>query len=222
MERQTYKPPIQWIVVNDGSASYKYTKGQLVLLRPPIPQKAHSLCANLLFALPHVKYAKIAVLEDDDWIGPQYLDLLSNRLDSADLAGSAPAIYYNLALMRWRFMKNRRHASLGQTGFTESVMEYFRTIAMRGSPHIDLQLWSGYRGRKRIFNTGRQHVSMKSLPGELGIGVGHRMTSGRQDVHFSYLKSLIGPTDARIYMELFYDNNLDEYQQSMNRSQNSD
>ncbi len=199
IERQTYRGPLQWIVVNDGATPYTYHHEQEVILRSPTQREVHSLCSNVLAALPKIQGDLAIVAEDDDWLAPQYIDRLIELADGRDLVGSAPATYYNLAGPSLRKLNNRRHCSFGQTAFRPAVAPLIESVAQRGDPYIDLALWHEWTGSKVIApNRPLLHVSVKSMPGEPGIGTGHAMRGSVDDLELTMLRTLIGD-DADYY-----------------------
>jgi hypothetical protein len=195
--RQTLQPD-QWIVVNDGPVPYEYHACQDAVQRATKPGELHSLCSNLLTAIPLVKGDRIAILEDDDWLGPDYLNRLDGALIEAELAGSAPALYYNVAHRRFHVNRNAGHCSLGQTGLRVSLLPTLRRICRRGNPYIDLRLWHSHGGSRLVIPSAGLHVSMKGMPGTKGIGKGHARRYGRPDPDGAVLLSWIGQ-DAQEY-----------------------
>ncbi|MCX6908422.1 MAG: glycosyltransferase family A protein [Verrucomicrobia bacterium] len=200
MGRQTRKWD-QWLAVNDGQQRYEYTLGQEVIARVPMQGEGHSLTANLLAALPRIRHEHIVFVEDDDWLGPKYLESMSAALKKGPLVGNVPALYYNVATGRWQDMRNRAHASLGQTAIHAKLLPLVAEIAGCGSPQIDLALWRKWSGKKKFIRSGGLHVGIKGMPGENGIGVGHHVDFGKADEkpNLGKLRSWIGE-DANVYL----------------------
>src|ERR1035441_2250038 len=72
--RQTWKGPIQWIVVDDGDDPLEI-KFPGVLLTHIFPEPEwkpgqNTLARNLLAAIPEVFYDNVLFIEDDDWQSP--------------------------------------------------------------------------------------------------------------------------------------------------------
>lgn len=197
MARQTYSGPIQWLVVNDGNAEYEYRLGQTVLNRRSDGSEGHSICANLLLAFEHVRGDAVLIIEDDDWYAPTYIAEMAVALAKADLVGSTPAVYYNIRNRRMRTFENPSHSSLAQTGFRRSVLDLATAIAKRGLTTIDQQLWRDFNGSKLLIPNRRLQVGIKGMPGEPGIGVGHKKKKGAYDRDFSILRDLIGDDASR-------------------------
>ena len=208
IERQTYCGAWEWIVVNDGSEPYRYRCGQRVIARVPEPGEGHSLCMNLRAGLAAVRGEKVVIVEDDDYLAPEYLETMARWLDEAELAGSCPAIYYDVRGRALRRLRNAKHASLGQTGFRQSLAPQLTELCRQGRPFVDLELWRHCAAKRHLAanEAGKGHplhVSMKCLPGEPGIGMGHRMRSAQPDADFALLRAMIGPEAAARYEELY-------------------
>jgi hypothetical protein len=194
--RQDYRGEYVWIVVNDGAEEYTYNLGQVVIRRDPSSDTLPSICHNYLAALPHVQGDKVLAIEDDDFYGPNFLSVMCEALDRADLVGSVPAKYYNLISHRWQVMRNTQHASLAQTGFTKAVLPMFEFLAGMGDVYIDMLLWAHAQTEKvktlLIENNGL-HIGMKGLWGTAGIGLGHNPASGTLDNGLRKLQEWLGP-----------------------------
>ena len=223
MGMQTYiqeqMGPLEWIVVNDGRWHYP---NHIPLSEFPLcsvqkigrthdSMSGHSMCGNLLAAMDAAHGEIFIIAEDDDYLAPEYIERLVRALnepyngdETVQLAGSAPALYYNLYLRKYRDILNETHCSLGQTGFRSSVLPLMREICNRGNPLVDLALWAEYDGPKEVYPTDNLHVSMKGLPGEPGIGAGHGAWRGftRDTPKFDKLYEWIGD-DADLYRDLY-------------------
>jgi glycosyltransferase involved in cell wall biosynthesis len=207
VERQTYSGPLQWIVVNDGSTHYDYRLGQTVVERNPASDIKHSLCMNLLAGLPLIQGTKLLIAEDDDYLAPEYVQTMSAWLDEAELVGTSPAVYYDIDRRIFRKWRNDRHASLGQTGLRRTLVPWLAMTADQDDPFVDMKLWHRRSGRAKLRrNRARDdsllHLSVKRLPGEPGIGFGHRMRHGQQDHDFSILRRFIGEEPASYYVAI--------------------
>lgn len=201
---QTVMPEHEWLVGTDGDEGYEYTMGQRVIRRSPRIGQSHSLCGNLSAALCEARGRHIIVLEDDDYYAPTYiLDLLRLLDDPAtELAGIRPAFYYHLPSRRWQCMGNRSHSSLAQTGFRNVFINEVLNVCSRGKPFIDVAIWGLDGVTKKQADTRRYgrllHVGMKGLPGEPGIGVGHRAQLKNPDPELKWLRAQMGE-DAEAY-----------------------
>jgi hypothetical protein len=159
------------------------------------------MCANLLAGLEHFTGGKLIVLEDDDWIAPGYLQAMSALLDAADLAGFAPATYYNLRRRVLRHFTNGQHCSLGQTGLTAAAVPCLERACRSEPRFVDLDLWKNWTGTRRIAASNGMHLSIKSMPGARGIGDGHDYLQGTPDPHFHGLRRFLG-SEAEPYIEI--------------------
>jgi len=226
MGMQTYiqeeMGPLEWIIVNDGKWQYPSSTplaefplcSAQKIARTHDSMSGHSMCGNLLAAMDASHGEIFVIAEDDDYLAPEYIERLVRALNetwndeqgmrTVQLAGSAPALYYNLYLRKWRDILNEDHCSLGQTGFRSSVLPLMREICTRGNPLVDLAIWAEYEGPKEIYPNDNLHVSMKGLPGEPGIGAGHGAWRGfsKDTPRFDKLEEWIGD-DADLYRDLY-------------------
>jgi hypothetical protein len=209
MARQTRQPD-QWIVCGEDLTGYSFSRGQEVIVREPDgPSELHSLCLNCLAALPHVRGRKLVICEDDDWYRPDYLAVMDEALDRAELVGQAPAYYWHVPARRWRNMRNKEHASLAQTGLASSVFEAFRTCLLNKAvgPWVDMMLWAHWpgtlQGSSLILPNPEARpymVGMKGIPwGLRGAGLGHDPSPGIRDLGLVKLKRWIGPDWKNYY-----------------------
>lgn len=210
--RQTYRGRLQWIIIDDGR--------QIAADVPPIPPAGAStfvytyrrrdepgvpggsLNRNLINALRHVQFDRVAIMEDDDWYAPTYLETMAELLDHHPLAGESRSRYYNVRDRRYYLPGNTRWASLCQTGFRREILAEVDASCRRGTPFIDLELWKrDIRGKHLIHNHGLA-VGIKGMPGRRGIGQGGHRT-GRQytaDPDLRQLRGWIGD-DVERYRE---------------------
>jgi len=197
---------VQWLVANDGTEVYRYSLGQTVVARDPSGDRLPSICENYLALLPLIRGDRVLCIEDDDWYScsPNYLAVMASALDRAELVGSCPAKYYNVATHQWRIMPNTAHASLAQTGFRPSVLPFF-VLGCQLGPFIDSVLWCHWAmtlGRSSLLlaNDGL-HVGLKGQAGEKGSGSGHVDQLGELDADGAVLREWIG-ADAADYWSI--------------------
>lgn len=210
--------PTQWIVVDDGSIPMRIEKqeGYLEYVRrtPKSTDPKFTLIENMLTAIPRIKGEKILIMEDDEYYAPEYIEEMSKRLDSYEIAGVGCAKYYHLPTGGYIQHKNMEHASLAETGFRSSFLPSFIRCAQQGMDQywLDDRLWKAVKEGKKnglkaqIFVDADRplYVGMKGLPGRKGIGIGHNPFSykGRaDDINRSVLKKWI-PKDHQIYLDL--------------------
>jgi hypothetical protein len=179
--RQTWRGPLQWIVVDDVEPRTVLPDFGLdvdVRVLHPEPSWGYgqnTLARNILAAIPEVKYSCVLFIEDDDWYAPGYLEFMHALLQKNVIVGEAPAHYYHVPSRRGLVLPNKQHASLCQTGIRSSLLYHLLNVCRATQrPFIDVRLWenmplSGLRADSSLFCVG-----MKGLPGRAGIGIGHR------------------------------------------------
>lgn len=214
LKRQTFIGDIQWIISDSGSKSaistslpfsfntieYKYLEY--------IKDSKQSFCKNMQDALSRVKYKKVLVMEDDDWYHPTYIEVMCERLHRKDLIGEIPAIYYHIKDKSYRILPNTERASMCQMGFTEKVIPIIQHIIKQDSSNafIDLKLWKYYSSQfKRQLYNSRLSIGIKGMPGNPGIGIGHRIKDvhRKSDPDFRKLEKWIGKEDTDFYREIY-------------------
>lgn len=189
----------QWIVVNDGTEEYNYFLGQEVYKKEYDKSGGHSLCQNILHAIPHVRGSKILIAEDDDYYRPDYIETMNKLLDDFSLVGEGRAKYYNVEKRLYKQFHNTEHASLAQTGMRREILPLLTEACLEGSPFIDLKVWSLCTARKKVFLGLDKHIGIKKMPGEPGIGIGHK-DSGSPDKDLSIFNELKIP---EVYMRYY-------------------
>jgi hypothetical protein len=206
MARQTVQPA-QWIVADDGAHAAPLTAGQLHLRRPFAGRGAHSLAANLLAAIPHVRGDVVLIAEDDDYYRPDHIATQLRHLERFDATGGTWLDYYNLRHRRWRTLRNRC-AALCNTAFRAAYLPVLAQACEAVLARAD-----GYYGVDALFwdamgteglHEDRTVVGLKGLPGSAGIGMGHRPGRGWQrDPAWRQLRAWLGE-DAQAYIALMH------------------
>jgi len=197
-----------WFVVSDGTR-HEVTQGQRFIERTRREVEGHSLCCNLAKAIAAAVDAgfdkptdRFAVIEDDDYYGPEYLHTVTDALvNGVALAGIAPAHYYHLPSRTYRCMSNRAHASLGMSAFTTQAISYVLACCAGGSPAIDLSLWKNPMLCKQLLPAAASdgkllHVGFKGCPGTPGIGVGHKPLQNPDPDGAWLIQNIGGAADA--------------------------
>lgn len=209
IERQTLwsKPGVtmEWIVVNDGKAEYQYKMGQIVCNRQPQPKEGFSFCLNLIMGLSAVRGDLVYFIEDDDWMHPTLLERLWQVWDRSEgkmlVLGFTHALYYDVRRLRARECRNSAHSSLGSTAIGAAAISATKNILRCNKATIDGRLWRHakrsnwlrYLGKNEEQSDGRWlHVGLKCMPGEPGIGDGHRDGRGTLDADHRIIKRWIG------------------------------
>jgi hypothetical protein len=204
MAAQSYNGPATWFIVDDGvdrQALPNLSKSWNIeyLRAAPFWQPGQNTQArNLLVGLQAVDPAvPVAMIEDDDYYAPDWLDTVLHELECAELVGEQLARYYNVTLRRGMQLNNKRHASLCATALRDGALATFERACKVAPKFIDLELWHHHRD-KHLFR-GNRVVGIKGLPGRGGIGMGHRSDfKGELDLDGALLRSWIG-SDASAY-----------------------
>jgi glycosyltransferase involved in cell wall biosynthesis len=217
LRQQTVKPDM-WVVVDDGDEEVKFEPPMthVIKRRRNGNEPIHSLCLNLRQALPYMLGDKIFICEDDEYYAPTYLEEMSKRLDQAPAVGIGHSKYYHLGLKSPFIHENRGHASLAQTSFRrELIGDFIHCMADPKDNFIDIKFWKLVRSRGLIWRdgdsyhadgkwpVGAQYVGMKGMPGNAGIGFGHKaMPCYMQDPGLDWLKKWIRPEDFAAYEKI--------------------
>lgn len=184
---QTYAGPMCWIVVDDCDPATQLPAMRdgltVEVVRPAwrwspgMNTQAASMAAGLA-RVPDD--ALVLVLEDDDAYLPDHIAATVAALQQTELTGERVARYFNVATGRGRAIPGTRHASLASTGCRGGALALLKHLCAAGSRRIDIDLWTQYRGSKRL-TAGENVVGIKGMPGRAGIGVGHRLGFGEPD-----------------------------------------
>jgi hypothetical protein len=208
MQRQTFQGPVHWVIVDDGHTpqpiEFDRPNWTLTVLRPtPFWSRGQNTQArNLLAGLDLVGPTDtVAIIEDDDWYGENWLRTIDSMRDTAELIGEKRAFYYNVAQSAYLPINNARHASLCATAVSGGAIQTLRRVCHSHRKFIDLELWRQHP-RKQLFE-GSQVIGIKGLPGREGIGIGHQAKNGfHPDVAGEVLRHKIG-VDADFYLNFF-------------------
>jgi hypothetical protein len=175
-------------------------------------QPAQNLSRNLMNALSGAApYEFHVVFEDDDWYREDYLArMLELRLSpSCGFYGFGDSTYYFLPDRSRRHLWNTEHASLCNTAWdrdsAEKIVKRCCNYAYnRKSAFIDKMLWQEARGKGVLEMTDVPSIGMKGLPGQAGIGIGHRPRGAewRADADGAWLRERMGNEDAEWYLNL--------------------
>jgi glycosyl transferase family 2 len=202
MARQT-RGPDEWIVADGGRVPVVCTQGQ-VHLHQPRPSGAENFAQNLLAALARARGDLVVVIEDDDYEAPTHLERLTDLLTPATawLAGDPQQRYYNVG-RRWYRLFQNRGASLCQTAMRKSVLPLFKrtilTCLARRQYGIDAALWQAVPTAHWALDRQDTVIGMKGLPGQTGLGIGHRPDQGwTADPSLAVLRTWMGD-DADVY-----------------------
>lgn len=180
MARQTYQGPVRWIIVDDGEKAQDvdfWRPGwDVTVLRPrPHWQPGQNTQArNFRAALDIIgPDAWVAIIEDDDWYSPVWLDRVESELEHAELVGQGWNRYFNVVTGAIKEHDNEQHASLCATAFRGAALVEFRRLCEWGPKLIDMHLWRNCQSKQIL--GGCDVIGMKGMPGRGGIAGGHRL-----------------------------------------------
>lgn len=204
MARQTRRPD-QWIVADGGRQPVTCTRGQVHLheARPPGPQ---NFLANVRRGLAAATGDVIVWWEDDDWYAPTHLETICAQLTPGALAaGDDLQQYYHVRKRLYRTFNNKG-ASLCQTAFPrEAIPPFLASVdrCQRGNSYgVDGGFWAALPRTAWALRRTQTVVGMKGLPGQSGLGVGHRPAGGwKPDRAWATLRAWVGD-DAAVYQSL--------------------
>jgi glycosyltransferase involved in cell wall biosynthesis len=193
--RQTVKHD-EWIVADSGAEKATLTMGQIHLHRPA-PAGARNLARNVMDALDRVTGDVVIVVEDDDWYSAGHIERCLEGLQHRLAYGCPTLNYFNVAHRCWISMKNRG-AALCQTVFRRELLPEMRAAAQTAHAANDFSIDARFWAPRQSMATGPQTViGIKGLPGQPGLGIGHRpKSSGARrwvnDPTFAQLRRWIG------------------------------
>lgn len=206
LHRQTCQPD-EWIV-SDGSQSdppppaHAYT-----LIRNPGPPGAENFARNVLHALLESHGDVIVFVEDDDWYAADHLARLVGLLaDNGDAwaAGDDLQRYYNVPARLYRTFDNVG-ASMCQTAIRREALplmvETISACLAKGSYGVDTTFWRALPRERWAIRRLNTVVGMKGLPGQPGLGIGHRPKGAAwtADPEGAVLRDWLG-ADADVYL----------------------
>jgi hypothetical protein len=207
MGRQIYgMDNVHWIVSDDGKNPVHTNMGQTHVYSGPRDPGPESLARNILDAIPLVDSELIIMVEDDDYYPADYIIDIVHKLEFSEICGSIWQRYYNLKTRQWKMMRNGANACLCQTGFRRNLLhklaEACEAAMKEHSFHIDQQLWKR-ASHRNLFFVGSEVIGMKGLPGEKGLGAGHKPDrSWKSDPELVKLREWVGG-DVKEYRDLF-------------------
>lgn len=200
MAAQTVQPD-EWLIL-DGSAD---------------PPGALNFLANLERGVAQATGDRLIFWEDDDYYDPRHLErtlALWDAHPAAHLVGDDTQRYYNLPLRRYKRLANKG-ASLCQTGMSADLRPWFaetlavcRALTTKPAYGLDTRLWAPALAGEIPYALAPLHtvVGIKGLPGQPGLGVGHRREIVRQwahDPNLMVLRQWIGdPAAIDTYLAL--------------------
>ncbi len=204
--RQTLEPH-EWIVVRDGNSDYSYALNQRVICRPSKKGEPHSTCSNLLEAFKHVTGDIVAIIPDDDWYGPEYLERIARSFESSKepvCFACPPVLYYQVSQPSLFNVSRREYPDVGQISFDlnhgTNPRVYIEHLCGRGDPAIDRCLFRHWHGGRSFVPNEKLHLGLKGTPGTPGIDSFHKMKGISDNADRDLLKACIG--DDRVAFDL--------------------
>lgn len=206
IQRQTYKGPLQWIVVDDGPIPTRCHCDQQYIRAKKIWEPGYnSQRDNLNQAIEYIKGDIVLIIEDDDWYSSNYIEVMLDLMKYFALVGEGNAKYYHVEAQGYQEQHNTMHVSLCQTGFRKELIKPFYAAINSGEFYIDIVLWTrsvAEKWSRCVIIDKNLCIGMKGLPGRTGLGQGHKQQKHfMHDLGFAKLREWVG-ADAPVY-EMF-------------------
>lgn len=218
MASQT-QPPDEWIIADGGTRAATLQQDQRHLYDDAVPPGVANFHANLERGIRAATGDLIVICEDDDHYAPTHLEAMIAKLTQPGIliAGDDQQRYYNLTHRCWRHMQNKG-AALAQTGFHRALIPTFLDVIADRRTHVDsvdltqrrraigvdAYFWQSQPRTAWCLTPTETVVGMKGLPGQVGLGMGHRPVLARwtPDPDGTQLAAWVGPDDAAWYRAL--------------------
>lgn len=202
--RQTYKGPLQKIVIDDGATPTKCTLNQEYYRGPKIWEPGYNTHReNMNLALSKVKGDYLMIWEDDDFYTSNYIETYLSILKHVHIVGEAYARYYHVQIPGHKQLSNHTHSALSQTAFRKSVLPLMTKAVNSGEFYFDTILWGEAKLQgipKALLSNSGLSFGMKGLPGRAGLTPSHQLQRDYMyDPGHATLKRFIG-NDAQWYI----------------------
>ena len=207
--RQTYKGPIEWIIVDDFQPATIYhvppSNIKIKYVRGPTAwrQGYNTQRDNMNAGLNQVTGDIIAVMEDDDYFAPTYLEESAKMLSLGKAVGDTLSRYYHVTA-GYKQMNNNEHSSLSSTIFVKELLPYLDAAVNCGEFYFDVRFWNSLKTARipRVFYTDNGlFCGMKGLPGKAGLTESHKGKDFMYD-NQNVLEKWIGANDSAIYRKI--------------------
>ncbi len=207
MKTQTFTD-YEWIVVDDGDQPVTPTMGQIYIRRAP-STKRMTLDRNFAAARELISSDVVALLEDDDWRGSDYLAGIMRTLEGAEVAVTAGFCRYNV---KHRFWDDRRvvdHSKIYQKA--SSTMSLHGGFSGKAAKHFcdsmpTLQARSFWKSVWRSFEVkvfDADMVAIKGIPGRhfSARHAGSLFPPNNVDPNGKVLRKWVGKEDAALLLK---------------------
>jgi len=161
----------------------------------------------------------IAMIENDDWYSPQYLETMTEmwlRFKEPQLMGTAYTIYYHLKLRAWFEIKHPRRASAMNTFIKPDL---FIDWPADHEPFTDAHIWKQLPG---CLFTPELPIAIGMKHGEgLCGGLTHNNRFSRfinKDYDFEWLKGVVDAESFEFYRTLYAQQTVAELEAGNNSS----
>lgn len=202
MQRQTYRGPVKWVIVDDGPVAQRIPRLprwqiEVVRVEPHWQPGQNTQARNMRAALERITDDEpLLIIEDDEHYAPGYLKRMAEVLKTHEMAGQGLCRKYNLKTRRAMEMIHPTQASLCATGMRGNATRRLRMLCQKAPKLIDVQIWRDLTGH--LFE-GEYVTGIKCMPGRGGIDSGHQPNFGNiSDEDGSLLRKWIG-NDAKEY-----------------------
>lgn len=153
-----------WVVATDCPEDEATNTGQNIVRRQRAePENTNTVVQNVLAGLDVIPInSKVIIIEDDDYYGEGYVELMSDMLDHVDLVGIDRYWIYNLAFRKKMFRNISDSCPLAATSFnyTPSIKEQLARIGedciRRGDPYLDASIWNGLAADRAIVTLSKR------------------------------------------------------------------
>lgn len=214
IERQTYSGVIQWVVVHDQKEPLKLETKRAnlkieVVKGPKVwTEDYNTHRGNMEAGLKKVTGDVIAVMEDDDYYKPDYLNRMVMLLRTGVAAvGLSQSRYYNVKIGAHKTMFNYRHASLSQTILDKSLLPALNKAVNSGELYFDIEFWKRIQQENHpnilVGNTSYS-IGIKGMPGKPGITESHRVYRDYIiDSGAKVFNDWLGEKDSKLYTNYY-------------------
>lgn len=196
----------EWVIVTDGTPPIlnAWSRDQArLIVRPPGNSGIARQLGNLLAGFESARGDAIAIIEEDDWYGPQWLELCVDRLSRHAMVAESRTPVYDLPSRTWQQHNNGESGSLFQTAFRTACVPLVReVIAALDHNFLDARLWRAVTKKHtrvswELYPTSWQSIGIKGMPGTPNLG--GRCAFANRDQDWAWLREKVGDVVADLY-----------------------